>query len=105
MASKNADRLERYKVRLRAAGFKRLSFWTCSDLATLLAAERRPGECGGRTLERLLLGAATKRPEYWSDEERVARKRIDNSNKLRTRRREGGSDDPPPVTPDLLGCY
>lgn len=77
MASTNAARLERHKARLRAAGFKRLSVWVCSDLTAALAAERRPGECGGRTLERLLLGAAAKRPEYWTKEEREARKRID----------------------------
>lgn len=77
MASKNADRLERYKVRLRAAGFKRLSFWASSDLVTLLAAERRQGECGGRTLERLLMDAAAKRPEYRAKEERAAQQRID----------------------------
>jgi len=77
MASKNADRLARHKVRLQAAGFKRLSFWVCSDLAAILAAKRRPGECGGRTLERLLLGAAAERPEYWSADERRARKRSD----------------------------
>ncbi|MBC8745208.1 hypothetical protein F6X42_00765 [Paraburkholderia sp. WC7.3b] len=77
MASTNAARLAQHKVRLRAAGFKRLSLWVCSDLVSMLAAERRPGECTGRTLERLLLGAAAGRPEYWTDEEREARKRID----------------------------
>jgi hypothetical protein len=64
MASQNAERLKQYKARLRAAGFKRLSFWVCADLAAMLAAERRPCECGGRTLERLLLGRAAKRPQY-----------------------------------------
>lgn len=73
MASRNAERLKRYKARLRTAGFKRLSFWVCADLAAVLAAERQPRECGGRTLERLLLGAAVKRPEYWTDGERAAR--------------------------------
>jgi hypothetical protein len=47
MASKNAERLKRYKARLRAAGFKRLSFWVCADLAAMLADERMPTECGG----------------------------------------------------------
>lgn len=73
MASGNADRLARYKERLQAAEFKRLSFWVCSDLAALLAAERRQGECTGRTVERLLLGAAATRPEYWTAEERKER--------------------------------
>lgn len=77
MASTNAARLERHKARLRAAGFKRVSFWICSDLATLLAAERRPGECGGRTLERVLLGVAAERPAYWTDKEREVQNRID----------------------------
>lgn len=64
MASKNAERLQQYKARLRAAGFRRLSFWVCADLALYLAAERRQFECGGRTLERLLLGEAATRPEH-----------------------------------------
>lgn len=76
MASGNAERLARHKLRLQEAGFKRLSFWVCSDLAVSLSAERRPGECGGRTLERLLLGRAAERPAYWTAEEREARKRI-----------------------------
>lgn len=71
MASKNAERLKRYKARLRAAGFKRLSFWVCADLAERLAAERKPRECGGRVLERLLLGEVAMRPEYWTDAERA----------------------------------
>lgn len=64
MASQNAERLDAYKRRLRAKGFKRLSLWICPELAAKLDAERRPGECGGRVLERLLLGAATPRPVY-----------------------------------------
>lgn len=31
MASTNADRLERYKEKLREAGFKRLSLWVCQN--------------------------------------------------------------------------
>lgn len=68
MASKNAERLEKYKGKLRAAGFKRLSVWVCPELAAMLGAERKPYECGGRTLERLLLGEARKRPDYWPPE-------------------------------------
>lgn len=64
MTSKNAERLKQYKARMRAAGFKRLSFWVCADLAEMLAAERLPCECGGRELERLLMGRSAKRPEY-----------------------------------------
>ncbi|BCM02932.1 hypothetical protein MAFF301560_23190 [Ralstonia solanacearum] len=75
MASKNAERLEQYKTKMRAAGFKRLSVWVCPELAAMLAAKRQPHECGGRTLERLLLGEARKRPQYWADGERSARTR------------------------------
>ena len=62
MAS-NAERLQAYKGRLREAGFKRLSPWVCPELATMLADARQPGECCGRTLERLLLGQARPRPD------------------------------------------
>lgn len=65
MASKNAERLAQYKGRMRAAGFKRLSVWVCPELAAMLVTERKLHECGGRTLERLLLGEARKRPNYW----------------------------------------
>ena len=64
MTSQNSKRLEAHKRRLRAEGFKRLSFWVCPELAAKLADARQPGECGGRVLERLLLGAATRRPQY-----------------------------------------
>jgi len=73
MASKNAERLEKYKGRMRTAGFKRLSAWVCPELMAMLTAERQQGECGGRTLERLLLGEASKRPDYWEEGERPAR--------------------------------
>ncbi|MDC6177809.1 hypothetical protein [Ralstonia solanacearum] len=73
MASKNAERLEKYKGKMREAGFKRLSVWVCPELAAMLADDRKQGECGGRTLERLLLGEARKRPDYWTDDERPAR--------------------------------
>lgn len=65
MASRNGERLAKYKGKMRAAGFMRLSVWVCPELAMMLAAERKPHECGGRTLERLLLGEARKRPDYW----------------------------------------
>ncbi|CAG9163862.1 hypothetical protein [Cupriavidus pinatubonensis] len=60
----NAERLQAYKGRLHKAGFKRVSVWVCPELAELLANERKPQECGGRTLERLLLGQARPRPEF-----------------------------------------
>ncbi|MBB1636075.1 hypothetical protein A9975_35175 [Cupriavidus sp. UME77] len=64
MVSKNAERLARHKRKMRADGFNRLSVWIAPELAAMLVAERRAGECGGRTLERLLLGAAKPRPKY-----------------------------------------
>lgn len=70
MASQNAERLEKYKGKMRAAGFKRLSVWVCPELAAMLARARRRGECGGRMLERLLLGEARKRPGYWREDTR-----------------------------------
>jgi hypothetical protein len=60
----NAERLKTYKVRMKGAGFKRLSIWVHPDLAAHLAAERAQGECMGRTLERLALGEARKRPHF-----------------------------------------
>ena len=64
MASRNSERLEAHKRKLRADRFKRLSIWICPELAAMLTAERRAGECGGRVLERLLLGTARPRPRY-----------------------------------------
>ena len=64
MASTNSERLATYKRKMQAEGFKRLSLWVCPEMAAMLAAERRAGECGGRVLERLLLGAAKPRPKY-----------------------------------------
>jgi hypothetical protein len=64
MASKNSERLEAHKRKLRVDGFKRVSVWICPELAAVLATERQPGECGGRVLERLLLGVAKPRPKY-----------------------------------------
>lgn len=64
MPSKNSERLEAHKHKLRNNGFKRLSLWVCPELAAMLAEERRAGEYCGRVLERLLLGAAKCRPRY-----------------------------------------
>lgn len=66
MPSKNAERLDKYKGKMRAAGYKRLSVWVCPELAAMLEAERKSYECSGRVLERLLLGEAGKRPDYWA---------------------------------------
>ena len=60
----NAERLALHKRRMKNADFHRLSVWVSDELAQHLANERRQGECGGRTLERLLLGEAAKRPTF-----------------------------------------
>jgi hypothetical protein len=64
MATTNAERLALYKRRMKNAGFRRISVWVSGELAEKLTKERGPGECGGRTLERLLLGKAAKRPDF-----------------------------------------
>ena len=58
----NSQRLKRYKAKMKAHGYKRLSFWAHGELDRLLKEARKPNECIGRTLERLLLGQAMKRP-------------------------------------------
>jgi hypothetical protein len=73
MKTTNAERLKKYRAKMEAAGFKRLSFYAAPELAELINRERQPHECGGRVLERLLLGRAVRRPEYWTPEERAAR--------------------------------
>lgn len=60
----SAERLALYKRRMKKAGFRRISIWVSSELADKLANDRGPGECGGRTLERLMLGKAAKRPNF-----------------------------------------
>ena len=69
----NKDRLKRYRVKMTDNGFKRLSFYAAPELVELIAKERKPSECGGRVLERLLLGEAKPRPEYWTRQEKAAR--------------------------------
>ncbi|MFZ6730547.1 hypothetical protein ACO0LG_01295 [Undibacterium sp. Ji42W] len=64
MKTTNAERLRTYKARMNEAGFKRLSIYVHPDLVALIRQEKKPCECGGRTLERLLLGAALKRPKH-----------------------------------------
>lgn len=73
MKSKNAERLAKYRAKMQAAGFERMSFYGCPDLVALLRNKRQPSECYGRTLERLLLGQAAPRPEYWTVAERQER--------------------------------
>jgi hypothetical protein len=62
MTTTNAERLRTYRAKMDAAGFKRLSIYAHPDLIAFLKRVRKPTECGGRTLERLLLGTARARP-------------------------------------------
>lgn len=62
MSTTNAERLRIYKAKMKQAGFTRLSVYVHPELVTFLNRERELYECGGRALERLLLGAAKKRP-------------------------------------------
>lgn len=67
----NADRLKRYKEKMKQAGFRRLCIYASADLVELIDREHQQGECMGRTLERLLLGEAKPRPDYWTAAERA----------------------------------
>lgn len=69
----NAERLKKYHAKMKTSGFKRLSFYASAELANLINKERHPSECGGRVLERLLLGEAAKRPDYYTRAEKAAR--------------------------------
>ena len=69
----NKERLKKYRKRMEAAGFKRLSFYAAPELVVLINEERKKSECGGRTLERLLLGQSLKRPDYYTNEERPSK--------------------------------
>ncbi len=64
MKTTNAERLRIYKRKMKQAGFKRLSVYVHPELAAFLARVRKSNECGGRTLERLLLGEARERPPH-----------------------------------------
>lgn len=57
----NNERVKRYKGRMRAAGFRRLDAWIAPELFARLEAERKPWECYGRVLERLVLGRSASR--------------------------------------------
>lgn len=64
MATKNGERLKAYKAKMKAVGFRRLAVWVHPDLTAELARQRKASECGGRALERLLLGEARRRPDF-----------------------------------------
>lgn len=73
MTNNNAQRLTEYQQRLRDSGFKRISAYVSTELVGFLQSRKVKGECVGRTLERLLLGSAKTRPQYYSDEETAAK--------------------------------
>lgn len=56
--------LKAYRQKMKAAGFTRLQVMVHPDLIAALKRERKPTECGGRCLERLVLGAARPRPGF-----------------------------------------
>lgn len=61
MTTTNGERVSRYKARMRAAGFRRLDAWVMPELYARLEAERKPWECYGRVLERLIMGKNPRR--------------------------------------------
>ena len=67
----NKERLKKYREKMKVAGFKRLSFYAAPELVALISEERMRAECGGRTLERLLLGKAAKRPDYYMKRDKL----------------------------------
>lgn len=54
MSTTNSSRLKKYKAKMRDYGFIRLDAWISPELQKLLDEERKPCECYGLTLERLL---------------------------------------------------
>ena len=42
MKTTNAERLKKYRAKMEAAGFKRLSFYAAPELAELINRERQP---------------------------------------------------------------
>ncbi|CAG9208475.1 hypothetical protein BGLA2_190031 [Burkholderia gladioli] len=86
-----AERLKAHSKRMRKAGFVQITAWASRDLVALLNKEKRAGECRGRTLERLLLGAVCERPAYWSEAERAEMTPASGrKGRMRTRRRLAG---------------
>ena len=77
------DRLKSHQQRMTDGGFQRLQFFASSQLVEYLLQHRLPGECRGRTVERLLLGVSEQRPDYWSASERSARKQRSVENKAK----------------------
>ncbi|HDR8932816.1 hypothetical protein [Burkholderia vietnamiensis] len=86
-----AERLKEHSKRMRTAGFVQITAWACPELVALLNNAKRPGECRGRTLERLILGEARERPAFWSEAERAEMTPgSGRKGRMRTRRRLAG---------------
>ncbi|WP_322082894.1 hypothetical protein [Burkholderia sp. BCC1972] len=86
-----AERLKGHSKRMRSAGFVQITAWACPELVALLNNAKRPGECRGRTLERLILGEARERPAFWSEAERAEMTAgSGRKGRMRTRRRLAG---------------
>ncbi|HCP79799.1 MAG: hypothetical protein CML16_10340 [Pusillimonas sp.] len=99
----NAQRLAVYRQRLREAGFHRVSAYVSVDLMAFLLSQKAQGECTGRTLERLLLGSAKARPQYYSDEE-IAQKearRRERADKCAQTRKVTRAEQPALSQPEL----
>ena len=56
-----AEVARRYKLRMQRQGFVRASIWLDPRVLDRLYEMAEPGECYGRTLERLLLGRSSPR--------------------------------------------
>lgn len=75
------ERLKSHKQRMIVAGFQNVQFFASAHLVDYILQQRLEGECRGRTLERLLLGSAQPRPDYWSAQERSQREQRRAANK------------------------
>ncbi|MEN9659434.1 MAG: hypothetical protein RL571_2899 [Pseudomonadota bacterium] len=63
MDQQQSKAIQRYRQKMHDAGFIRLGAMVSAELSALLIKERRPNECTGRVLERLILGESAPRPK------------------------------------------
>ncbi|WP_439671444.1 hypothetical protein AEMCBJ_05110 [Cupriavidus necator] len=66
-------RLRKYEADRKEAGFREIRPCVHEDFLAKIKELRLPGECMGRTLERLILGEAVPRPPFWTPEEAAQR--------------------------------
>ncbi|MGX6570436.1 hypothetical protein [Cupriavidus necator] len=66
-------RLRKYEADRKEAGFREIRPCVHEDFLVKIKELRLPGECMGRTLERLILGEAVPRPPFWTPEEAAQR--------------------------------